>query len=329
VIDAGPEWQRRDPAAILERNRALFALEDYAKVKAGIIQGLALQRTPGLLVQQAMLAIAEKRYDSARASAQEALTLNPNSVEALGLIARSYLLQGNLARARSVMDSYAAAHPGSAEVQAYVGEWLGLHGFDKEGHVLLTRSLAMNPSFLAPKVTLAQLDAKNGNTEAARASLSDVVKLSPRNEMALTSLAELEVRSGRKSQAIEYYRQLVQINRRNESALNNLAFLLMDSNPDEALDYAQLAKEVAPNSPSVDDTLGWVLYKKGIYNTAVRHLEFAARNGAALHSYHLAMAYAKVGDHSRGKQALAAGLTANQNLPEAALAKRALAELRP
>ena len=47
-------------------------------------------------------------------------------------------------------------------------------------------------------------------------------------------------------------------------ALNGLAYLLAETRqPDEAIKYAQKAKELAPDSPAVDDTLGWTYFQKG------------------------------------------------------------------
>jgi len=43
-----------------------------------------------------------------------------------------------------------------------------------------------------------------------------------------------------------------------------------------ALQLAQRAKEVAPDDPSISDTLGWILYKRGIYQRALGLLKESA-----------------------------------------------------
>ena len=50
----------------------------------------------------------------------------------------------------------------------------------------------------------------------------------------------------------------------------------MNSRPDEALKYAEQAHELQPQNPNFSDTLGWILYRKGLYSAAVKHLESAA-----------------------------------------------------
>jgi tetratricopeptide (TPR) repeat protein len=84
-----------------------------------------------------------------------------------------------------------------------------------------------------------------------------------------------------------------------------------------------------PGKTAYEDTLGWALYRKGLYDVAVPHLEqAAAQKGSAVPKYHLAMAYAKSGDRTRGRTALDAALKLNPNLPEAKMAKQVVSEAK-
>ena len=63
-------------------------------------------------------------------------------------------------------------------------------------------------------------------------------------------------------------------------------------------------------------------YQKRQYPTAIRYLERAsASNQSAAWKYHLAMAYAKAGDLTRGRATLAAALKQNPRAPEAKAAQ--------
>jgi uncharacterized protein HemY len=78
---------------------------------------------------------------------------------------------------------------------------------------------------------------------------------------------------------------------------------------------AQQAAEIAPDDPAVQDTLGWVYYRKGIYLTAVQHLKAAVgKQPTALHQFHLAMCYLKAGEQDLGKRTLEAALKLDPNL---------------
>ena len=61
------------------------------------------------------------------------------------------------------------------------------------------------------------------------------------------------------------------MNPRSALAANNLAWLLAEHGGDKerALQLAQMAKELAPEDASVSDTLGWILYQRGIYHRAL------------------------------------------------------------
>ena len=95
---------------------------------------------------------------------------------------------------------------------------------------------------------------------------------------------------------------------------------------------AQRANQLAPDRSTIADTIGWVLFRKGMYQTASKHLEAAvAQTGlepedAARRRYHLAMTYLKLGDRQRGTHMLDSALKLGPSLPEAREAKQMLAE---
>ena len=70
-----------------------------------------------------------------------------------------------------------------------------------------------------------------------------------------------------------------------------------DADLDRALDLAQEAKAMMPDSPNAADTLGWVLYRRGIPSAAVGYLREAVAGleaGSAeigMVRHHLAQAY--------------------------------------
>ena len=57
--------------------------------------------------------------------------------------------------------------------------------------------------------------------------------------------------------AIEQFRKVVALDGKDAMSFNAIAYLLAESKqPDEAMKFAQKAKELAPDSAAVDDTLG-------------------------------------------------------------------------
>jgi len=142
-------------------------------------------------------------------------------------------------------------------------------------------------------------------------------------------LGGLEEKACNYAAASNHYRKVLDLKPGDTTVLNNLAYILTEfaGKPDEALRYAQQAKEFAPDNPAVDDTLGWTYYRKGLYPNAVRHLEAAVeREPNARRTFHLAMAYAKSGNVARGKRTLEVALKLDPKSPEAGMAQQVVAE---
>ena len=69
---------------------------------------------------------------------------------------------------------------------------------------------------------------------------------------------------GKREEAMKSYEATVNGTENAPFAANNLAFIYAEQgiNLDVALRLATSAKQGLPDDPSVDDTLGWVYYKK-------------------------------------------------------------------
>ena len=121
---------------------------------------------------------------------------------------------------------------------------------------------------------------------------------------------------------------MLAINPRAAVAANNLAWmqLVNGKNLDEAAALARTAQQVLPDDPNVNDTLGWILFKKGDASGAVTYLEksLAANPEDPGYQYHLGLAYAQLGLWDKAKPALTRALGAQPGHPEAAAARKAL-----
>jgi tetratricopeptide (TPR) repeat protein len=264
-----------------------------------------------------------------RASIDEAISQNPHDLRPLDLLVTTYRLQKQAAGVLPKLREVAAKYPQSAEVQTILGEWLLSSGDRSAARAAFSAAVRVMPDYVPAAVGTARTDAEDGQLEEARRTLTRITALQPRNRLVTLLMGNVEEKTGNLGKALELYSKVLDSDPNNVHALNNAAYLLADyaQKPDEALKYAQRAKELAPESPAIDDTLGWVLYRKGLYRAAVPHLEAAsAKLKQAVPEYHLSMAYFKAGDHKRGSQVLQAALQRDPNVPEAALARRVQAE---
>jgi tetratricopeptide (TPR) repeat protein len=106
-------------------------------------------------------------------------------------------------------------------------------------------------------------------------------------------------------------------------------------NVDVALSLAQTARRGMPNSPNAADTLGWVYYQKGAYQSAIdlfqEAVKLAKMSNApedATVQYHMGMAYQKVSQPSLAREHLEKALKIDPNASSAAEIKKTLAQLR-
>ncbi len=330
LMDLTPEDQRQALGFIVQRNWALFASEDWAELREWLDQDLAKVKAPDLLLQDGLLRLQQKDYPGARSSLQEVLKQNPEDLRALGALAQSYTAQNQDSKALETVKQYASQRPKSAPLQLFLGDRLLKSGSRTDARTAFAAAKAADPKATTADLFLSQLDVSEGKPDAARQTLAAVLAADSRNVTARLMLGIIEDKAGNYVAAAEHYRKVLEADPANIVALNNLAYRLANdlNQPDEAIQLAQKVKEVAPDHPSVEDTIGWAFYRKGIFRTALVHLENAASKATdnMTIKYHLAMAYVKAGDRTRGQQTFQTAFKVNPNLPEAKMTQELLRE---
>jgi tetratricopeptide (TPR) repeat protein len=318
VLDEAPAAQRNAFSLLVQRNWAWLALNDYAELRPSVKTGLAIARVPDLLIQDTWINIADRNYAAAMTSVEEALNKAPADTRALQALAAVYTARRQTADLEKRLKQY-AEQSNSPEVRLFVGNWILRNGNSEGAKTFFRLAKAADPKFHEADVALALIDISEGKLEAARSVLATVIANRDQDVGLRLRSAVLETVAHRYPEAIDQYKKILAIDRNNFVALNNLAYLLASSNrADEALAYAQQAKEVAPRETAVEDTLGWVLYRKGIYSAALSHLEAAAQKSSdPTVQYHLGLAYFKSGDRERGEKVLRAALKTAPEAPEA------------
>lgn len=304
----------------------LWAMDDMSELRKSLDAALRVGRTPDLLILDGLWKLNSGKPTEARAALEEALKINPGDLRALEALSHSYALQKQGSVALEKVKEYAARQPKSAPVQEFLGTLLMAQGERKQARAAFETARAADPTYLKAKLSLIQTDVVEGKFADAQRRLEEIVSSGEQNPVVRLWLANTYVINKNENAAVEQYRQVVAAEPNNVLALNNLAYLLAEANkPGEGLKYAQKAKELAPETAEYSDTLGWVLYRQGIYPLAVQELERAtSKDGQPLWKYHLAMAYAKVGDFNRGRATLQAALKQNPNLAEAKAAQQML-----
>ncbi len=188
-----------------------------------------------------------------------------------------------------------------------------------------------NPDFMPPYYALARIYLSGKQQQKAIDQYMAILEKDPNQAGPHMLLGTIYDMQNQFDMSEKHYRAALEINPQFAPAANNLAYLLSsrEDDIDEALKYAQVAKEKLPDDPSVMDTLGWIYYKKGLYGNAVQEfsdsLEKLPEN-ATVH-YHLGAALLKKGDRARAKSSLEKALALGGNFDGADDARRMLSEI--
>lgn len=330
LLSHAPEWQQKKLEYIATRNWALMASGDLTGARKGIDEGLAAAKLPEFLLQDARLKFIQRNVAGGRASVEAVLKQNPEHLAALDLLMQSYAANREIAAGLQKIRGYVAQRPSSAPAQMFLAGWLRRTGDYRGARAAAAAAKTAAPNAVAADLMLVELDLLDGKIDDARHRLAALPAESESKPEAQMLAAMIEQQAGNYSAAIQHYRNIVAASPQSVVALNNLAYLLVEyaNRPDEGLQYAQKVKELAPNDPKVEDTIGWAFFRKGLYPTAVGHLENAVTrsNQEAAAQYHLAMAYSKAGNRQKAEQTLEAALRQDPHAPEAKLARELVSQ---
>jgi tetratricopeptide (TPR) repeat protein len=329
LVDKAPPSQLQSLPLITKRSKILLALRRYPEAQANIAQGLKLGRTRDLLMADAQLKLDRKDIAGARARSEEVLKAFPEDVAALENAAYCYFAEKRPDAALQRIRDQVALRPGSAPLQYFLALQLLANKQNTEARSALRAALQADKEFLPAALDLAKLDITDGKKEEARRTLKQLLSSKISEVPARLLLGHMDIHASNRAGAIEQYRRVLDMDPHNTIALNNLSALLTDeqNGADEALKYAQQLKEIAPDSTTADDTLGWALYRKGIYTSALQYLQGAsAKSSNPVIKYHLAMAYFRVGDTVRAQRTFTDAFKQSPTLPEATEAKQLIVQ---
>ena len=194
------------------------------------------------------------------------------------------------------------------------------------------RSLvARQPKAAALYIRLGESEAQLGHADTAAQAFRHAAQLAPADPAPPLDLAVLLDRQGKADDARRAYEDALKIQPDNATALNNLAFLDADNgaNLDQALGYAQRARDKRPQDPDVLDTLGFIYIQKNLNAEGLRILrDLVTQNPVnATYRFHLALALYQTGDRPAARKNLEAALRAKPGIREQGKIKALLAKV--
>lgn len=326
----------------------------------------AVPRDQGLLLNLGKWLASKGRLAEAEVSLTQAVEVAPQSVQALSMLGDLYLSRSStVAKAESLFRRAVQAEPGNVPAQIGLARALAGVGKTAEAQAVLESAAKAAPTNPRPLHALARLWASQGKFDEAVKHHQRAISVAPdflqayldqgdlylaRNEVdkaiavfrssigkvkdPVPSLFRIGVASeaaGRWEEAERAYVEAISREPQLFGAYNNLAFMSANRKVklDQALAWAQKANELAPQSATVRDTLGWVHRARGDLPVAARLMEEAVKLDPLDPTirYHLGIVHAELGRKSAAAAAFKHALEISPNFRHASDTRKRLQQL--
>lgn len=264
--------------------------------------------------------------EKARQALEKADSMRPNHPEVLQTLLGLDRAEGRLAQSEERIGKAVVAEPKNAPLVRLQGIVFAMSGRTGEAEASFRRALELDPADLTSYQTLASFLTATGRVGETIETYEKALESKPDSAPIVLTLGSLYESQGNQEKAIEYYERAVRIDPNLAAAKNNLAYLLAEQGRDldRALDLAQEAKAALPESPNAADTLGWVLFRKGVPGAAIGYLKDAESGmppgepNLGVIRHHLAQAYEANNEPERAKEVLERALADLEKLKKQA-----------
>ena len=272
------------------------------------------------LLELGVLDLNQKKNKEAEEYFQRAWEADPNNLRGLLGESRAFLLDNQPEKSVQLIEAEAQKRPANLDLQRELGNSeMSAGQYDK--------AIASYQSLLA-KVTDAKQQAdlwtriaesylRKGDVQQSINSLEKSRQGQPNNASITTNLGMLYEMQNKTDVARKYYEMSIKTDPNNPLALNNLAYLITQTNGDlnQALTYAERAKQRLPEHAEVNDTLGWIYLKKNLTYNALdtfKTLVVKVPQNPTYH-YHYAMALLQKGDRESARKECQSALADKPN----------------
>jgi tetratricopeptide (TPR) repeat protein len=281
------------------------------------------------LFQMGVKRLSIGQYELAGDDFRRVAELEPGNPRGIIGMAQVYVAEKRVAEGLRLLQSEAAKFPTMPELHLAIGNVaLAAGKYDlaiAEFQRLLDGTDRNSRNAAGLYLRLGEAYRHKGDLDFSATMFEQAQRLDPGNPTAGSGLALVMEARGQKEAAEAQYRKIVEANPDNALAINNLAFVLADQSKDldMALAYAHRARQLAPNDPSVADTLGWVYVKMNNPDEALTILREVVRkdSGRAVFHYHLAAALEQKGERAEAVKELDLALKRNPSPAEEQIIK--------
>jgi putative PEP-CTERM system TPR-repeat lipoprotein len=283
---------------------------------------------------QAQYGIAEYQLrannpQGAAASLAAALAAKPDFMPAQELLASIEVRRGQFDTAMARAKSIVARYPQQSGGYRLLGDIALARGNVQEALAQFQVALGKEPT-TENAMRVFQVYLRSGSLPKATQFIDVWLRDHPTDGTALRALADAQFKAGDLKSARRRYEAIVETQGEDANVLNNLASILAKQGDAKALAYAERAFQLAPASPPIQDTLGWLLVQRGLVDVGLRHIRDASLRDPSNPEirYHLAAALAKTGREKEARSELAIARAQNGSFDGIEDARRLASDLR-
>jgi tetratricopeptide (TPR) repeat protein len=269
-----------------------------------------------------------ENYPDAEKAYETSLALAPDYAPALNGLSEILVKQGKGKQASARIDRQIAAQPKAYQLLVAKAEFCITQRDWACAEHSYKRALAQNPYYVNGYLALAHIYAATNRPEEMIQQYEAARNKFPDYLPTYILLGQVYAYVGDMNRAQRAYQDALKVDPDFYLAQMNLARLFADHGGPlaDALQLAQKAKATQPDDPNVNDTLGWVYYKQGLYASAVPVLEAAVTRSpkVAAFQFHLGMVYLAAGQRAQAHTSLQTSLNLGLNADDARAAQEAL-----
>ncbi|MDN3517171.1 PEP-CTERM system TPR-repeat protein PrsT [Aquisalimonas lutea] len=318
------------------RNPQVLALQGRLRLEAGQAEAAvdslqaAVDAAPDSAELRFQLAQAQSEEGDTQGSLATLKALvadRPELIQPAYTLAMTQIEQGNYEAALETAHALKEQDNGTGPGNLAQGHALSAAGEHEAAAAAYDRAVdAGQRDALGPLVT----SRNEAGIDNPAAPLERWLENNPDDNGSRMSLAQWYVQRGDYLEAVPHFEALAEAtNHDNASILNNLAWSYHEIDDDRALETARAAHELAPDSPAVTDTLGWIELQAGNVERAIELLSNAveqAPDNLGIR-YHYAAALAESGETGRAREQLREALDTDEPFPSREQAHRLMEEL--
>ena len=254
--------------------------------------------------------------DAALRVLDELLQGEPMPVPALVMAVASTLQAGQLERANGYVERLRQSAPAASVTHRLEGDLAMRQGRFSEalGHYRKVGADGRDSVLVVAEYEAA----RRAGEPKAHQVLENWLVAHPKDASVSAVLADDRQRRGDAEGAINLYEGVLALLPNSIVALNNLAVLYHGKADPRALETARKAHELAPGSPEVQDTYGWLLVENGRLDEGLELLRNAVRRlpDNAEVQYHYAAVLARKGNAAEAVEILKQTALSNRSSPE-------------